>query len=464
MRSLIKGASHMSKRYGTDFTEGSIPKKMLLFALPLMGANLLQVVYSMVDMMIVGNFVGSAAISAVGTASQVVVLFTMLGAGYCAGAQVYISQLLGARRRDKLNETIGTVFTVVIAMGLVSCAVCFVFCRQILGLLNVPDEAMPHAVSYLHITGGLIVFTFGYNLVSSLQRAQGDSRHPLYFIILATLINVLLDLLFTGFLGWGTRGAAWATVIGQAVSFAAALAFLYGRREQFGFDFQPGSFRVNRKAFVEITKLGGVNIIQYCLVYLSMLCVIAMVNSQGVAASATLSVGLKIDDIISKATLGFSIACIAMVGQNFAAGKSGRVRKTVTFAWVYSFVCYGIFAVAYLAFSRQIFGAFTSDEAVLEVAPLWIRASVCGYAGVALLRGTFGLTQGVGNVRLSFVLSLVDSLIVRIGLAFILGSVLGMGTQGYYLGYLNATYAAGIPGLIYFLSGRWEKRRLVVGD
>ena len=452
----------MANKLGTDFTKGSIPKKLILFALPLMAANLLQVAYSMVDMIIVGNFVGSAAISAVNTAGQVCMFFTMIATGYDAGCQIYLTQLIGMGRRDRLNSAIGTIFTVTMSAGIISSILIVVLGRQLLTLVNTPPEAFSMAMDYLTICGSFIFLTFGYNLVSSLQRAQGDSRHPLMFIALATVINIVLDLLLTGYLGWGTRGAAIATVVGQGVSFFVALGHLWRNRVHFGFDFKPRSFRIDRGVLSGINSLGLVNVIQFAVIYISMISVTAMVNHLGVAPSATLGIGLKIDDVMSKVTIAISIACTTMVGTNFGAGELERVKKVVHTAWAFGFGFYALFSVLYLGFARQLFGAFTSDPEVVALAPNWIFASLSAFVGYSLMRGGMGLVQGTGFVRLLFITSIIDGLIWRIGVSYLLGTVFNLGLFGYFLGYHTAVYATAIPALVYYLSGAWKKRKLIV--
>ena len=454
----------MAARYGTDFTTGSIPKKLLLFSLPFMASNMLQVVYQMVDMIIVGNFVGSNAMAAVNTSGLLIAFFTMMCTGYEYGAQVYLSQLIGAGRREKLNEAIGTVFSTTIIMGIVVTLIVLLGGRHILNLMSTPPESYQMALDYLLICGGLIVFTFGYNLVSTLQRAQGDSKHPLIFILVASLINVVLDLLFTGYLGWGTRGAAAATVIGQAVSFFAALCYLYRRRDQFGFDFKLSSFRINRGVFAEVAKLGSANIVQLCLIYFSVIFVTTMVNRLGVSASATLAVGNRIDDVIAKITMAIYVASSAVIAQNFAAGKLDRVRRTVHFTWLFCGICYAIYVVVYLTHYRQIFGLFTDDASVIDLAPLWVRATIVGSLGVVTMRGTNGLIQGTGFVTLNLVCGIADGLVVRVGMSYLLGTVMGMGLYGYFLGFIIPCYATALPGLIYYLSDAWKRRKLVIDE
>lgn len=450
------------KRMGVDMTKGSIPRIMLGFAIPFMLSTALQVVYSMVDMVIVGHFVGSHAISGVSIASQIVVFFTAISMGYSFGGQIYISQAIGRGRRDAVEHAIGTLFSVTLLLAVVFTAVCLLVRHAFLRVLNTPPESYEMALQYLMICGGGLVFSYGYNLVSSILRGMGDSKRPLLFISIATVVNIVLDLLFTGLLGWGVAGAAWATLIGQASSFLFALAYLYRRREQFGFDFRLKSFAIEKKALVEMSKLGSMMAIQFAAIYISMMFVNSMVNREGVYASAAYAVGVKLDDLISKISAGFQAAALAMVGQCYAAGDHARVKKILRYDWGFVAALYLIYFVLYINCGGQMFGLFTDDARVISLAPVFIRAIVWAYPGFIIMRGSNALVQGTGNARLGFIASLLDALILRIGLCWVFGVALHMGLYGFFLGYALAVYGSALPGLIYFLSGRWKHRRVLV--
>ena len=451
-----------TKRMGTDLTQGSIPRSMLGFAIPFMLSTALQVVYSLVDMAIVGRFVGSHALSGVSIASQVIVFFTTFCVGYSFGGQVYISQAIGRDRRDVIQHAVGTLFSVTLLLAVVFTAVCLLVRHAFLRILHTPPESYEMALEYLVICGGGLVFSYGYNLVSSILRGMGDSKRPLLFISIATVVNIVLDLLFTGLLGWGVAGAAWATIIGQASSFLFALVYLYRRREQFGFDFRLKSFAVEKKALTEMSKPGAVMAIQYSAIYISMMFVNSMVNREGVYASAAFGVGIKLDDLIIKISQGFQAAALAMVGQSYATGDHARVKKVLLYDWGFVAALYAVYFILYTGCGAQMFGLFTDDVRVISLAPVYIRAIVWGYPGFIIMRATNALVQGTGNARLGFVSSLLDALVLRIGLCWLFGVVLQMGLYGFFLGYALAVYGSALPGLVYFLSGRWKHRRVLL--
>lgn len=225
-----------------DFTKGNIVWQLLMFTLPFMASNALQVLYSTIDMVIVGKYVGTPGLSAVSQSSQILSFATMVCLGFSNAGQVLISQALGAGKRKEINEIIGTLFGMILGMGLfLSCAI--LLARQwIMSVMNIPAESWEMAADYMIICGGGLVFTAGYNMVSAALRGMGDSRRPFLFIGIASFVNLILDILFTGMLGFGVAGAAWATIIGQAVSFLFSIYYLYRSREAFGFDFRRKSF------------------------------------------------------------------------------------------------------------------------------------------------------------------------------------------------------------------------------
>ena len=211
------------KKLAKDFTKGSIPKQMFWFMLPFMASNGLQVLYSTVDMVIVGRYVGTAGISAVSQSSLILNFATMVCLGFANAGQILVSQALGAGKKKEVNDIIGTLFTVILGMGLVFSAVVLLFLKPIQTIMNIPLESLAYSADYMIICGAGLVFTAGYNMVSAVLRGMGDSKRPFMFICLASVINLVLDVLFTGYMGMEVAGAAWATIIGQAVSFLFSL-------------------------------------------------------------------------------------------------------------------------------------------------------------------------------------------------------------------------------------------------
>ena len=245
-----------------DLTTGSVPKTMLRFAMPLFLSGLLQMVYNMVDMIVVGQMVGTAGLSAVSVGGEMMMLITFIAMGFSNAGQILISRYVGEKRNDRIGEMVSTLFTLLISLA-VLIMVLFLFTYQdIMAWLNTPDSIWEYTRQYSITCIWGTVFIYGYNLVSAILRGMGDSKHPFIFIAIASILNVILDLLFVGPMGMGPQGAALATVIGQAVSFLFALTLLYRHREQIHFDFKPSHFRISRNVIRPLLSLGIPMVIQ----------------------------------------------------------------------------------------------------------------------------------------------------------------------------------------------------------
>ena len=452
------------KNISKDFTKGSIPKQLLWFSLPFMASNALQVLYSTIDMVFVGKYVGTAGISAVAQSSLIVNFATMVCLGFSNAGQVLVAQALGAKKKQEMNDIIGTLFSMILSLGIILSVIILFTKTWILDIMNIPKESYKGAMEYMIICGAGLVFTAGYNLVSAVLRGMGDSKRPFLFIAIASFVNLVLDYLFTGLLGWGVAGAAWATIIGQAVSFLFSLYFLYKHKEEFGFDFCKDSFRMKKKYVKMIVDLGTPLAIQSGCINLSMLFVNSMVNDVGVVASATFGVGVRIDDIINKISQGIQYAAMPMVSQNIAAKEQKRASKVVWYAWLFSFALTVFFVTMYICFGKQLFMMFSDDVLVHDMSGTFIKAILWMFPAMALMRGSNAFIQGIGNAKLGMVLSLLDGVVLRIGLSWLCGIALGWGFYGFVLGYALAPYGCGIPGAIYFLVGKWKKRRVLAED
>ena len=449
-----------------NFTRGSIPKQLFWFMLPFMASNALQVLYSTVDMIIVGKYVGTPGLSAVSQSSLIVNFATMVCLGFSNAGQVLVSQAVGAGKRREINDIIGTLFTVILTMGAVLSAIILLFQTPILKLMNIPSASYDMSVDYLMICAGGLIFTAGYNMVSAVLRGMGDSKRPFLFIGIASVTNLVLDLLFTGLFGWGVAGAAWATIIGQAVSFIFSIWYLYRHKDAFGFDFRLASLRPQKKYTRMIFSLGTPMAIQSGCINLSMLYVNSRVNAidSTAVASATFGVGVKIDDIINKICQGIQHAAMPMISQNIAAGENRRSKQVVHWAWIYATISTVLFMLAYILFGREMFMLFSDDPAVHELSGTFIKAILWMFPAFTIMRGTHAFIQGIGNAKLGLLLSILDGVVLRIGLSWLFGVALNWGFYGFVLGYGLAPYGCAIPGLIYFLRGKWEKRRTLAED
>ena len=259
----------MEKSMAKDLTEGRVLSQLMAFALPIALANVLQIVYTVVDTIVIGRFIGTAGISAVSSAGNIMMIFTNFSMGVSGAGQVIIAQFLGKGDRASVSRTVGTMFSFVLLLALVLMAAAIPCTGPLLRLIRTPAEAFSMARDYAACCFAGLVFIFGYSAVGAMLRGMGDSRRPLIFIAIATVTNLVLDLLFVGVLGMSAFGAALATVIGQGLSFLFSIVYLYRKREAFGFDFRRRSFRMEPAILKMLARLGLPMALQYIAVTLA---------------------------------------------------------------------------------------------------------------------------------------------------------------------------------------------------
>lgn len=441
-----------------DLTQGSVTQLLLVFAFPLLCSNLLQTFYNMVDMVVIGRFVGKTGLSAVSIGGDVLHFLTFLVMGFSNAGQVILSQYIGAGQHDRVKGTIGTMFTVTFGMAVVLSIFCSIFLDNFLQLMNTPAECLQYTRDYSFICVLGLIFIYGYNLVSAILRGMGDSKHPFIFIAVATVVNLILDLVFVAGLGMGPAGAALATVIGQAVSFLWAIFYLYWHKEAFGFDFKLQSFRPDPEVLPKLVKLGLPMILQSAAINFSMLFVNSYINAYGVVASAVTGIGNKLGSITAVVTNALSTAGSSMVGQNIGAEKYHRVPKIIGVSAIFDVAFALLLSFLTVFFPRTIFGFFNSDPEVLDMAMTYIPVAVLLYMGFAARSPFFALINGSGNARLNLIVGLLDGVICRVGLAMLMGLAMNMGIMGFWLGNAFAGYMPFLIGGVYFLTGRWKKR------
>ena len=441
-----------------DLTQGSVTQLLLVFAFPLLCSNLLQTFYNMVDMVVIGRFVGKTGLSAVSIGGDVLHFLTFLVMGFSNAGQVILSQYIGAGQHDRVKGTIGTMFTVTFGMAVVLSIFCSIFLDNFLQLMNTPAECLQYTRDYSFICVLGLIFIYGYNLVSAILRGMGDSKHPFIFIAVATVVNLILDLVFVAGFGMGPAGAALATVIGQAVSFLWAIYYLYRHKEAFGFDFKLQSFRPDPVVLPKLVKLGLPMILQSAAINFSMLFVNSYINAYGVVASAVTGIGNKLGSITAVVTNALSTAGSSMVGQNIGAEKYHRVPKIIGVSAIFDVAFALLLSFLTVFFPRTIFGFFNSDPEVLDMAMTYIPVAVLLYMGFAARSPFFALINGSGNARLNLIVGLLDGVICRVGLAMLMGLAMNMGIMGFWLGNAFAGYMPFLIGGVYFLTGRWKKR------
>ena len=342
--------------FENDLSQGNVVKQLLWFSIPFIISNIIQTLYNVADMIIVGQFCGTVSMSGVNIGGQVTLLVTNMIVGLSTGATVLIAQYKGYGARDEMKETVSTLFTALLVLAGVLTVAMVALRGPILRLINTPPESFSEANSYLLITALGTVFIFGYNAFSAVMRGMGDSRHPLLFVGIACVINVVLDVALVAGLHMGAAGAALATVFSQAVSMVLCIS--YFRKNEFIFDFNIKSFKFYKERLKMLLKIGIPNSVQNVIVNLSFLFLTALVNTWGVTASAAVGAVGKFNGFAILPAIAMSASISAMSAQNIGAGERKRAVLTMKYGMLMAIVMsWSIFIVARI-FPREIMMIF----------------------------------------------------------------------------------------------------------
>jgi len=451
--------------FAADFTQGSVSKHLLKFSTPLFLSNLLQVVYNMVDMIIVGHALGKVGLSGVSIGGDVSHFLTFIAMGFSSAGQVIISQYIGARQEKKVGAFIGTMFTFLFGCAAFLSVVCLLLRAPILQLMRTPAESYQEALGYTTVSAIGLIFVYGYNIVSAVLRGIGDSKHPFIFISIAAIMNILLDLLFVFPLGLGAAGAALATVISQGFSFICCAIFLWKRRDKLGFEIEVKDFlHLDREMLGKLTKLGVPMAIKSASIQFSKLFVNSWINSYGVVVSAVAGIVNKFSSITNLISNSVNTAGSSMVGQNIGAQKYDRVPKIMLTAFLMTVTVSILMSIVTVAFPEAVFGVFTDEADVMAVCMEFLPIAVLLFFGSAFRAAMNALLNGSGNYYVNFATAILDGMFMRIGLALLFGLVLDMQYIGFWLGDALAGFTPFFIGLAYYYRGNWRTRKYVVKE
>ncbi len=442
-----------------NLTKGNVAMQLILFALPFMLSNLIQTLYNVADMLIVGKFVGTEGISGVNIGGQVTFLITNIVVGLSVGGTVVIAQYLGSKDRKSMNESVSTLITFLFITAIGVTVVMMLLSDVILELIQTPEEAYEQARSYLNITLLGTIFIFGYNAFSAILRGLGDSKRPLIFVSIACGINILLDLLFVGAFHMEAKGAAIATIISQAISMFACI--IYIKRSDLGFDFKLNSFRLYKKRLFVLLQVGIPISIQNVIINFSFLVLTTIANGMGVSASAAVGIVGKYNGfaILPAVAVGSSVS--AMVAQNMGAGMVERAKKTFQTGFILSFsVSLFVFIITQL-FPEQILSVFDDDPKMISDGVAYIRTFSFDYLIVPAAFCLNGLIMGSGHTIISSVSGIMSAIGFRIPFAILLGVVLNKGMQGLGLAAPLASIGTTTFVYIYYISGKWKVSTVV---
>jgi len=448
----------MEKSQIKDFTKGNITKQLIIFTMPLFLSNLLQIVYNMVDMIVVGNVLGKTGISAVSVGGDVSNFLTFFAMGFSNAGQVIIAKYIGGKKQEKLGRFVGTMSSFLLSCSVIIGILALVFQNNILKLMNTPPEAYNGAASYSGICMVGLAFIYGYNIVSAILRGMGDSKHPFIFISIAAVLNLVLDILFVIVWRFGAGGAALATVISQGVSFVLCTLFLIKRKKEFSLDTKiKDFFSWDKEMLSDLIKLGLPMAIKSASIHISKLFVNSWINSYGIAVSAFAGIANKLSSISNLVSNAMNTSGSTMVSQNIAAGKYDRVKKVMLSIAAISLSTATLISAVILIFPKYVFGIFTTDAAVLEIMWLYLPIAVLLFYGSAMRSIMNALLNGSGNYKINFVTAILDGIIMRIGLAVLFGLVLNLKHYGFWLGDALAGFTPFVIGVFFYFSGVWKK-------
>lgn len=404
-----------------SLTEGNVRRALSRFAIPFLGASLLQFLYGAVDLIVVGQFADQAGIAAVSTGSQVMQAVTNFIIGLSTGGTVLVGQYLGARRGEDVNRAIGTLFSLFALIAVVLAAAFALSTNAIVALMQVPAAAAAPARQYLFICACGLVFITGYNMVSGVLRGLGDSKRPMYFVLVACIINIVGDLLLVGVFGLGAAGAALATVAAQGVSLALALAVL--RRRDFPFDFKRRSFRIQGDKAARILRLGLVE---------------------------------RITGFIMLFPIAFQSAISAMTAQNMGAGRPDRARQGLKYGILFCLVADIAMFVLVQLVPGLAMRLFTPDAEVIYHGVLYLRTYSIDCILVTFVFTLNGFYSGCGRTGFTLFNSLASTFLVRVPAVFFISLLPGVTLLHIGVAAPAASAVQVLLQLLYFRTGRWN--------
>ncbi len=442
-----------------DMTKGSPLKLILSFSVPMLIGNVFQQVYNFVDAAVVGRFVGAESLAAVGSTGTILAVMICLMMGLTSGAGIIISQCFGSRKFDEMRKTVTGLIYIVVILSVITSIAGIIFARPILRLLSTPDRVIDEAVRYVNI---IFAFTIGmamYNSAGAILRSLGDSRTPLYALILSSLLNVGLDLLFVIVFKAGVAGAAIATVIAQIISAVYCIVHIVRYREQL--NLEGISFRTSKEALIRIFQTGLPAALESCLISLGTMSVQRLVNSFGKMTMAAYTAATKIDSIAIAPIVSIGMSLSVFAGQNRGAGNLDRIKKGLYQTLLSLIGICIVLAVVIVLLRHQLLGLFLDKNKAAEAIIIGSRYLVIvsvAYIVAAVMRTYLNILRGAGDVNTSAIAGILE-LTGRIIFAYIL--VHPFGSTGIWMATpLAWAMGASVPVIRYY-SGKWKDKKLI---
>lgn len=439
-----------------DLTEGNEGKLIFYFTLPMLIGNIFQQLYNTVDSIIVGRTLGKEALGAVGVSFPIIFLLASLIMGITMGSTILIAQYYGAKDMKKLKRTIDTTYIILFVSSLIVTAIGLIFSGWILRVLGTPEEMIKDAQVYLNITFIGIFGMFGYNSISAILRGLGDSKTPLYFLIISTVINIILDLVFILVFHWGVAGAAWATIIAQACSFLFGIYYLNKNHEVLKFNIKTMKF--DKNIFKKSLKIGLPSGVQQMLFSIGMMGLQGMVNSYGTDTVAAYTAASKVDSFASMPIMNFGAAISTFVGQNLGANKPERVKNGYKATLIMSTIISLSVTIVVIVFRRPLLAMFNTDPDVISVGVRYLVIIPSFYAVISFMFITSGVIRGAGDTLIPMFISILTLWLIRLPIAFILSKKIG--SDGLWWGTPAAWSIGAILTFAYFMQGKWKSKAI----
>jgi putative MATE family efflux protein len=440
-----------------DLTTGKEGKLILEFAAPMLLGTIFQQRFSIVDSIVVGNFIGKEALAAVGASFPVIFVMVSMIIGLVMGTTVVISQYFGAGDLASVRKAIDTMYIYSTIAAVIATIVGLIIAEPLLRLLDLPENILPGAVLYLRIyLSGMVIF-FGYNGTSAVLRGLGDSKTPLYFLIIATVANIILVLLFVAVFKWGIAGAAYATLVANGLAFGLAIYWLNRTHKLIRISIRGLHF--DRKIFRQSVRIGLPTGIQQTLVAIGGLALLSIVNHFGTDVIAGYSVASRLDSMALIPAMSFSQALSTFVGQNIGANKYDRIRTgliaTIKMAGIVTIIT----SLTIIFAGHLIMSLFTKDLAVIGAGDQYLTIVSAAYLLFTMMFIYNGVLRGAGDTLIPMFFSVLSLWIIRIPVAWFLSERLG--TTGIWWS-IPAGWAVGLMlSYFYYKTGRWRKMAVV---
>ncbi len=393
-------------------TQGAIWKKILLFSLPLLLGNVFQQLYNTVDSVIVGNYVGGDALAAVGTSGPIINLLVGLFMGIATGAGVVIARYFGAQDIEGVHDAVHTTLAATFIGGLFLTVVGVLLSPTVVRLIGVPENIMADSISYLRIYFGGIIAMMTYNMGAGILRAVGDSKTPLYFLIISSIVNIILDMVFVIALDMGVAGVAWATLIAQAVS--ATLTIMMLCRVNASYRVSLRQIRIKMSYLKEIIRIGLPSGLQNAIISMSNIVVQSYINSFGSAAIAGYSTYGKVDAFALMPVMSLSMAITTFTSQNIGAQRYDRVRQGVKTGLCMTCGTAVVLTSLVVVFARALLGIFTSDQQIIDYGLLTMTYQAPFYIILAVNNTLAGILRGAGKASVPSIIMAANMCGVRI--------------------------------------------------